>query len=500
MAVVATDPNMQQDENAQDKAPSGSTQPINVSGTSASGSGGGASSQAPQGGQASATPAGSSSGRFQNIQNYLNANKGYNEGQGLAGQVGQTLTDQESKQEQAIGQESQRVQSQAQTAAQPYSYYANPQQGQADPYLTYSIANATQTANDPNALAAWKNYYSGAYTAPQSFDTSGQLGQNQQNFQQTAGQAGSEQGRMALLQQLYGNPGYSTGQQSLDNLLLQSNPDQLTNLQSTSGQLSQQLGGAYNTGQTNAQNAITQGQQQAALAKAVAAPALGQAETNFETGLNQRTSDINTSNQNSYNKFIQDIGQNYSGALAPQELQSLGLNPSSQLYGLSPDQIAQYINLQSVNKYQVATPDDYAKAQALSTLGGQPINTFLPNSDISQSGTASINPYTVNQVGLQNAINNQKASYNTDYSNISIPDLISQINNGQTQYWTGNAPSVSGIGKNIDPYLDMQQAKQFANYISGVEGQQPDNINNYVNQLQNLINKYNPNKLYGQIS
>lgn len=409
MAVIATDPNMQQDENAQDKAPS--SQGVNVSGTQASDSTGGAPSQAPQGGTASATPTGSSSGRFQNIQNYINANKGYNQDQGgLAGQVGSSLAGQENKQEQAIGNESNRYQTDASTAAQPYNYYLNNSQSSdsQDPYLTSTLQDPTKVANDPNALNQWQQYYSGAYTAPTAYDSSGQLNQNVQNYQQQNSQTGSESGRMSLLNQLYGNPGYNTGQQSLDNLLLQSNPGQLSSLQSTASNLTNQLGGAYTNAQNAAQGALTAGQSAASAAKAAAAPALGMAETGFETGINQKVSDINAQRANEYNT---QLAQLQSGRITKDQATQLGIN-TPYLYGVDPTQFLQ--QGLAANIYQAASPEDYARAQALSTLAGQPTNTFLPGSNVSQSGQIA-KSYSYNAPGLQQAIAAGKSTSDQAY-------------------------------------------------------------------------------------
>lgn len=363
MAIVGSDPNMQQDDpNQKDKDPGATAQGggVNVSGASASGAGASPSANA---GGASATPAGTSSGRFQNLQGYLKANAGYNQGQGLAGQVGTSLSGQEQNQEQNIGQEQQRVQSQATAAGQPY---------QSDTLNQY----AQQAYADPTKVnqAQWAQYYGGQYAAPAAYDASGQLQQGQQNFQAQTGLVGTEPGRMQLLQQLYNTPGYSVGQQNLDNLLLQSQPGQLSQLQSQAGQLGSQLGTQYASGQSAAQAALDQLKAAATTGSQTLQSGLNTDIGQEQSALQSKIAPLQQQRQADYDKAL---GQLQHGDYTPDVLSELGLTHGMQIYNVNP---ADYLNKDTVGTVgvgNVATAADQAKFNALAQMAGQPVQSAL---------------------------------------------------------------------------------------------------------------------------
>ena len=97
-----TDPNAPATDGSQQSGSlQGANGGVSVSGSSDSGSNG--SSGTSKDGLPQYAPAPTKSGSFNNIQNYLDANSGYNNGQGLAGKAYNTLKDQQQKQESAIG-------------------------------------------------------------------------------------------------------------------------------------------------------------------------------------------------------------------------------------------------------------------------------------------------------------------------------------------------------------------------------------------------------------
>lgn len=429
MAYVASDPNQTDQDQDQSQSgqnssstSSGSSSPAaasstNVSGSTASGSGGGNTSQSGSSSNSatpasqyqasqsqSATPSATSSGRFQNLQSYLTANSGYNNGQGLAGQMGSTLSGKEQADQNATTQ-----------GAQSTTDAANQAAAQYDPtttgnYLSQTFADPTKVASDPTAMAQWNNYYNGTY-APTAFDASGSL-QNQNNqFQQTAGMTNSESGRMGLLQNLYGTPSYSGGQQNLDNLLLQSQPGQLGQLQSTAGNLSNQLGNAYTAGQTQAGNAITAGQGLAANASAATQAGLTGDISSEQAALQQKAADMNTQRTGQYNT---DMQQMQSNQLSPDLMSQLGLTAGTKTYNLDPSSFLTQ-NATQAGVGNVSTAADAAKFAALAQLSGQD-----PSGTLGQFATPAAQPmssvYNFNNAGFNQAQQAAASAYQTAYN------------------------------------------------------------------------------------
>lgn len=413
MAIVGSDPNMQQqdDPNQKDKDPNAApTSPqdsgggVNVSGSSASGAGASPSSNS---GGASATPAGTSSGRFQNLQGYLKANAGYNQGQGLAGQMGSSLTGQEQQQEQGIGQAQQNWVNQNQSK----NYDVNA----ATSNINNTLSNAGQASSDPNAISQFQQYLGANtnYVAPQSLDANGQLQTGVNNVQQNANLAGSENGRYQLLQNLYGTPGYSVGQQSLDNLLLQGSPGQLQNLTDTTKGLGAQLGNAYNSANQNVNNLISQYGQNAAATQNAAQTALGGAVNNFNTQAQQDASNVQAQRSDAYNKTLQGLQNNN---LSADQLQSLGLSLGQSTFGIDPTKYLSQSN-QAVTAQNAISAPEYAQIQALSKLAGTGSTDAGVNNILQQfAGNSQVgqlqDPYAFDTSGFKNAVQGQSTAYN----------------------------------------------------------------------------------------
>lgn len=499
MAYLASDPNMQQqDPNQKDKEPSDSNPGVNVSGSAAP-SAEGAPSAGGSAAKPSATPKATSSGRFQNLQSYLKANAGYNQGQGLAGQVGTTLAGQEANQEQAIGQESQRVQGAAQQASAQY----DPSKTQA--YLQQAFQDPTKIASDPNALAKWQQYYSGAYNPGEGYDASGNLSQAQQKFQQQTALVKNEPGRMQLLQQLYGTPGYSTGQQSLDNLLLQSQPGQLSQLQTQSGALGSQLGSAYGLGQTAAQQAVDSGQ---ALAQQASAATQAGLSTNIDTeqkALAKKASDTLAQRQNAYGTALDQLR---SGQFTPEVLSQLGLGDlSQQTYGVDPTKYLQD-QVGNVGIGNVATAADQAKFQALAQLSGQPADSAL--GQFAKVGSSLGSAAGFDLSGFQQAANAAKGSLENEYGGLKTmltnavqsPSGSGYVSGAKGQgyatpsnYMVGSAYGTGSIAGDIAALQADNAQRQKSG--GGTDNPYIQKNNEALAKLQALVDKYSINKTLG---
>jgi hypothetical protein len=386
MAFVQSIQN-QDDENKQNQQQDGAAKPVSVSGSSGGDTGGGGISAGPAG-QAQSAPAAApgaptKSGRFQNIQNYLNANKGYKQEQGgLAGQTYQNLKDQQEQQRNAIGGAAQQTAQQAQQASAQY----DPSKVQS--YLGNVLADPTKVASDENAYKQWQDYYAGAYKAPEQFDAQGKLLSQAQNFQQTANLAQNETGRMSLLQKLYGRAGYNAGQQNLDNLFMQTDPNQLQRLETGSKDLSNQLMSGYNASQQQAQEAVAKGKSLADQASAATKAALQQNIEQQQGVLQNKAAELQQQRDKEYNDIVNSVKQ---GKITLDMVSKLGMDPNLFRSGWVGPAIqtdapvtqkvldgAGLNFLDFINKAKdqvgignVATAQDAAKFQALAKLMGE---------------------------------------------------------------------------------------------------------------------------------
>lgn len=426
MPVVASDPNM--DPNEKDKEASGSASvPVNVSGTSAP-----TNVAAP-----SATPAATSSGRFQNLQSYLKANEGYNQGKGLAGQVDSTLTGKQQTQVDNYSQDAQRVQGQAQEAGRPFESTSS--------YLQQAFADPTKVANDPNAMAQWQQYYNGSYAAPKAYDANGQLAQGQNQFQQTAALTKTEPGRMGLLQKFYGNPGYTAGQQQLDNLFMQGNSSQLSQLQNNAKDLSQQVGSAYVDNSAQSQAALDALKANAASASQATQSGLTNNISNEQVALSRRASDEQAKREGMYNGLLDHLTRN---TLTPEEISKLGLTSGQPIYNLN---MADYLKntVGQVGVGNVANASDQAKFQALAKLSGQPLESEL--GQWANPTNQLANPYTLDTNALNAAIASMPNVYNSAANDAMLKNYTAAF--GAPANWDNAADRVAGLKSSYDALL-----------------------------------------------
>lgn len=175
--------------------------------------------------QPQASPSTPGSGRFVNLQKYLDANKNTN----LAGQLSNKL-----------GQEAETTRSNIDQASQSFADQAKQNQAQwaSSAGLTQTaVNNPHQILSNPQQLAQFYAARDAAYGGPQSL---GDLQGNQNlaalqsgvdKTKRAAELSGTERGRYDLLKETFQKPTYSSGQQKLDQLFLQRQPGQLTALQ-----------------------------------------------------------------------------------------------------------------------------------------------------------------------------------------------------------------------------------------------------------------------------
>lgn len=179
-----------------------------LGGATSSGTPGASNSSAP----AAKGPTGSDT--FQNLNSYIDANQGNGFGSQFSGDVNKDVNAASTAQSQAADQ--------FKSASDQATVKADPN------VISTALNDPYSYVQDPNNVTAFQNQLNANYTGPSTLQDSGSAYQQAagatQKAQDTAQNAQTEQGRFALLDQYFGQPNYSQGQKSLDNLLVQNDP------------------------------------------------------------------------------------------------------------------------------------------------------------------------------------------------------------------------------------------------------------------------------------
>lgn len=484
MATVSNynpnDPNNQQQGQQEPQGQTQQNQPQSQQLTSGTQ---GAYSSAPNAASGS-SPAPTKSGQFTNLNAYLKANQGFNQQQGgLAGSMNQQFQNQQNQIQQNVGGAQNQFNQQANQARNPYTnynqYYGNQQSQQNQPqgnqpqgyqqFLNTVMSDPNAAVNNPEMLKQYQAAQGAQYTGPTQLDPNAQLTQQAQNYQQQAKQAQTEAGRFGLLNQMFYNPGYSQGQQSLDNLFLQGNPAQTSQLQTTQTGANR-LVGNLNQAINQAGSAATGYGQEAQDISNAAKTALSGTATGLDTSLANAANTWNTSRDTDYQKALELAQQ---GQISQADLQNLmggrktagqlasnpqlNLEAGGQLWGTN---LADYLSKNNLNatKQSIATPEDYSKMTALQTLAGNALptdlsKTFAEYGDKSLAGSAPTNKYGFDL----NKLNTDIAANQSKFKNESAP-FQSEINQAKTALGTDQ-----------------------------------DKFNNYLNQFKSTLASNNPN-------
>lgn len=453
-----------------------STQPVNISGTQATGTG-----SQPSPSNSSGTP--TSSGRFTNIQSYLKANEGYNKDNGgFAGKIYGDLSDKEKQNENEISNNFNDFQNTANQNRKTYS----------DDYEKQVFSDPSKYLSDSNNLNKWQDLTSGNYNAA-TFDPNAKLSNNINNFNTLTGLTGSETGRKSLLQNLYGKPGYNQGQQSLDNLFLQSNPTQLQQL-NKAGDLSNQLQNKY---QSFVKNASDLNAQYAQEAKDTA----GKLKSDLSSDIEKEKSDL----ENRVKQASQQRGFNYedfvnkvrTGNINNADINRLGVNPEEGWFGVDPTQFIK-MDTTPITTNNVANANDYAKFQALEKLSGQSnlANLVKPAGSLGDGIVIG-----QNQAGqsLAQAVNAAKTNYNNDLNKI-LGDIINTShldqyigNSGSTNHPVAN-PNALPMDIGRDPNKLLAALEQHVKPLAAGNTPGVKTVGDYyqdqINALKSLMSKY----------
>lgn len=287
--------------------------------------------------------------------------------------------------------------------------------------LDAAAANPTAYANDANKYSQVQNDLSGTYKGPNALsDLSNYAGvtNNLNTTQNALGLTSSEGGRDQLLKSAYARPDYNQGEQNLDQLLIQNNPDVQNSFSNLNNKWSG-LSNSLNSASTAAQ-ATAQANQQAALAtQSYGQNAFNTAINGEQNTLTQRASDANATRTSINDQYSQIKAALASGSITQAQATQLGL-PTSDFYSNGTN-LAAYLNGQNnniANTSNVSTANDAAQMGALYKLSNQ-ANTFY--SDPTQIGTFKQNSIGLDPAALTNIKNIQDFNNSLNTTMIAPP-------------------------------------------------------------------------------
>lgn len=334
-----------------------------------------------------------SSGRFQNLQDYLKANQGSQFGSQFAGKVSADIGQAPKEQQRAYEQFKQR----ANEAGAPYNYesqvaetLANPTQEKAPQYQKLLAGQY----GGPKSLSDISDAYQRAYGATQKAQNVGKAAQ-------------TEGGRFALLGDYFGAPKYTRGQKTLDNLLLQG---------------SAQTGESLASAKRQADAAKLQFQTMQPELSNYAAGKIGQVQQAQKYAQEQGGKAIEAENQKISDAlragkisearatgYAQDLA---AGRVTPELLSILTEQPHTLLYeGVNP---TDFYKQQFATASNVSSPQTQARLNALENIMGNPKTAF----EAGVGGTFNPNrPFEFNKAGFTSALDRKWQGMQAEYAN-----------------------------------------------------------------------------------
>jgi len=384
----------QYDENQenQDQGAQSTQQLSTASQPSTGGAVGGQGGSTVGGGARYQSPEKKGSGRFMNLQKYLEANTGAGEklagGIGsMAGREGQKVAE-ESKQADQI---SQNIQNEKDRLAQATEYNKQISEGQAQNVAQNNLDDYTKLRLGQNDLANIQQ-------AGQDYQNIAQSGINR--LQDLSDQAKSETGRFNLLRQAYGGgkPGsnYGLGQRRLDQLFLQAEGGgQLNQLQQDLSQTAgtardryQQFQDTFGQGVQDIGDQTLAAQQQVAETLGGFDPEAGGAFGNLYTNLTGAQEARRQNIADTVNRAQQQLA---TGTISQSIADELGISPGMQIYDMNLGDWASRIGAgdTDVTMADVISQDQQAQLDALQMLAGiDPSEQYLGEKEGSTLGFA----------------------------------------------------------------------------------------------------------------
>lgn len=329
-----------------------------------------------------------SSGAYANIQSYLDANKTQ------ADQMGQTIA---SNVDQSADQAQQKIQGLESKAPKVEAYDPN------------EVFNNVTSLNDEQKNAYRTQRQTGGYSGPQSIDQVEGYADTQKAAQdavQKAKNAGSESGQQQLLKETYSRPNYSSGENRLDQVLLQNSAGSKQALENVNTKYAG-LEGLLNSANQKVGDSVNAANTQALANKQ---NVLKGEETQWNSLLNplqQRVEQANRDNPALINSIANDLTDD---TLNEDTLARLGLSDGATLYDLN---LQSYFRPDStqVGLNDVANAEERSRYQALADLVQDPTRT-----QINSSGK-EINPIGFNREQFDKDFAGKDTEYKNAYAN-----------------------------------------------------------------------------------
>ena len=405
------------------------------------------------------------SGRFMNLQKYVQANQP--QAQQMAGRIGGN-----------IAQKAEQSQQSAEDIRARFNKNVESEQGrlgQANQYVNQlgTATGAQSILQSPEELQKFQQIRQGQLNV--SPENLSKQQDDLRKLQEQAQLAGTEAGRFQLLRQQFGSPSYSLGQRKLDQLLLQSAPGavqqiqgqinpSLSNLKQTIGRTEQDIQSKMSALRSLA------GEQQSALNQALTSGVSG-----IETELEQARQEALSNRSNAIKQFQDNL---INRSLTSDQLQELGAQfrtPYSSLFGVNVGEFVRpESQLSDISVNQIASPEQAARYRALQQLGDiagkygnlQPSGIPIDNIDIDNE---RLRQEIMNrQEAFSNKFNPEVEGYKTLQSNVSNllgSDLINRLGAFTTnpsdstnyEFVLRDALNKSGLDQNIARQLLADQ-------------------------------------------
>lgn len=323
------------------------------------------------------------SGRFTNLQRYIDAN------QGAAARTGRQIERVAEKTQQRAQPETQRrlsdirsqIQSEQQRLGQAGQFAQTVQQGS-----TEDVSNLAQNRlDDFTRLRTGQNLARDIQSA--GTQATGLMGQTAGKLQNIADQSRTEAGRFNLLRNAIGGPRYSAGQRRLDQLILQGGgAGELRNLQQNLGQRATQKQQAVNqfgqelqSGVSNIQEQSQAAQQQlqSALGRFGEQAGFGEAGTGalgqLATTLEQQRAQAEQEQASELERIRNIVSQNAFGKMGGEEaLRALGLDTGQRLFNVDLSKYAGQLTAgdADITKADIIQDEQQRRLDALTQLAG----------------------------------------------------------------------------------------------------------------------------------
>lgn len=411
--------------------------------------------------------------QFATVQDYLKSNKPQGEklGEAFTGRLNTSATNEQN----TIGQAA--TQTKSDIATNTPAYDAN--------LVSEAVATPTSVANDPNKLSSFINQWNASYKGPASFESSANYTPAAQAANEAA-QKGQEVattgGRQQLLKDEFGVRG--SGNQGLDQAILQTSSyfPKVQESANTFKSVGDYLQNQSNDISTQAQTA----QKAADDAKANTQNAFTGALSGFQTDLSGRTKTAQDQASQAIAKYKTDL-QSGDPDTITKDLKESGVDDAtaksivdyitslSKNYGIKPDIQSSLIGnpATDITNANVATSDDYQKAQALQKLTGVDYSGVLNPADAAKANTGTVQNTAFKTPAVSSYLKNQLQIQ--DKSALSSTPTLNwdDVNSGKTgsDAATKTVQDIIDAGKRqgIDPHKNPALDSIHSNAMQGLQ-------------------------------